>query len=234
MKRPTPEQIEKLKLMKTEEDLIAFAKENGVDLYNTDIRTRYEWTFKYTGIRLTPRPNKLLPDIKYVYSAYRFYGDYGTRYDPVPKGRVMYRIFGVDFLVRKKRLPLLKRNLKNPKIRHFLANHVLYFNHCAMFIGIDNEGKPYITSSAIIHEPERFCVNGVNVVTEKGAFDLNDRKDKALLRKLTNHYINQRVKLDYWGERHGGYTDFRTTCIIPYRIMDGSPYDYFMECLLMS
>lgn len=228
MKRPTPEQIKKIKQLKTEEELIAFAKENGIDLYNTDIRTRYEWTFKYTGIRLTPRPNKLLPDIKYVYSAYRFCGDYGTRYDPVPKGRVMYRIFGVDFLVRKKRMPVLKRDLKNPKIRHFLADFVLYFNHCAMFIGINIYGKPYITSSANIHEPERFCINGVNVVTEKGTFDMNDRKDKALLRKLVYHYTNQRVILEYWGEG-GGYTDLRTMCIIPFRIMKGSPYDFFTD-----
>ena len=33
MKRPPPEQIEKLKQLKTEEELIAFAKENGIDLY---------------------------------------------------------------------------------------------------------------------------------------------------------------------------------------------------------
>lgn len=228
MKRPAPEQIERLKQLKTEEELIAFAKENGIDLYNTDIRTQNEWTFKYTGIGLTPRPNKLLPGIKYVCSAYRFYGDYGTRYDPVPKGRVMYRIFGVDFLVRKKRLPVLKRDLKNPKIRHFLADHVLYFNHCAMFIGINNNGKPYITSSAVIRKPDRFCIKGVNVVTEKGMFDMNDRKDRALLRKLTNHYTNQRVMLEYWGEG-GGYTDLRTMCIIPYRIMKGSPYDFFTD-----
>lgn len=228
MKRPTPEQIEKIKQMKTEEELIAFAKENGIDLYNTDIRTRYEWTFKYTGIKLTPRANKIIPDIKHVISAYRFCGDYGTRYDPVPKDRVMYRIFGVDFLVRKERLPVLKRDLKNPKIRRFLADFVLYFNHCAMFIGINIYGKPYITSSANIDEPERFCINGINVVTEKGTFDMNDRKDKTLLRKLVYHYTNQRVMLEYWGEG-GGYTDFRTMCIIPFRIMEGSPYDFFTD-----
>ena len=37
MKRPTLEQIETLKQMKTEEELVVFAKENGINLYSTDI-----------------------------------------------------------------------------------------------------------------------------------------------------------------------------------------------------
>ena len=228
MKRPTPEQIEKLKHLKTEEELIAFAKENGIDLYNTDIKTQYEWTFKYTGIGRTRRANKLRPELKYVYSAYHFYGERGTRRDRVPKGRVMRTICGVDFLVRRKRLPMLKRDLKNPRIRRFIEDFAIYFNHCAMFIGINDKGSPYISSGAVIHDPERFCVNGVNVVTEKGTFDIKDRKDRALLRKLAYHYTNQRVALDYWGEAVSRDDD-RSVCIIPYRLMTGEPYDFFTE-----
>lgn len=227
MNRPTPELIEKIKQAETEEELIALAKENGVDLYNTDGRTRYEW-MKHTYISLKPKANKIIPDLKYKLSAYRFRGDYGTRHNPVPKGRVRLRLFGVDFLVSKKRLPMLKRDLKNPLVLRFLADFAISFNHSAMFIGINNKGKPYISSSAIIHEPERFNINGITVVTVKGTFDINDRKDRALLRKLTNRFINLRVKLEYIYEG-GGYEDYRTMCIIPYRVMHGDEYDYFTD-----
>ncbi|MBD5130040.1 MAG: hypothetical protein HDT43_08960 [Ruminococcaceae bacterium] len=151
MKRPTPEQIEKLKHLITEEELIAFAESAAQE----------ETAF--------------------------------------PKD-ALCAICGVDFLVRRKRLPMLKRDLKNPRIRRFIEDFAIYFNHCAMFIGINDKGSPYISSGAVIHDPERSCVNGVNVVTEKGTFDIKDRKERALLRKLAYHYTNRRVALDYGGE----------------------------------
>lgn len=42
----TPELIERIKQMKTEEELIALARENGIDLYATDIRTHCEWMIR--------------------------------------------------------------------------------------------------------------------------------------------------------------------------------------------
>lgn len=226
MKRPTPEQIEKIKRLKTEEELIAFAKENGIDLYNTDIRTRYEWTFKYTGIELTPQAKKINPDIKYDMSAYRFCGDYGTRSDPVPKGFVVFDILGVEFLVRKKRLSALSLDLKKTKIRDFLSDFVQYHNVRDMYIGINIYGEPYVRSGANIIEPEIFCVDGIDVVTEKGTFDINNEKDESLLKKLVDHYTNQRVRLSYKGDP-GSYEDSSTYCIIPYEIAPRND-----ECLI--
>ncbi|MDE7361289.1 MAG: hypothetical protein K2N38_05090 [Oscillospiraceae bacterium] len=217
MKRPTPEQIEKIKQLKTEEELIAFAKENGIDLYNTDIRTRYEWTFKYTGIGFTPRANKIDPDVKYVMSAYHFYGDYGTKKEPIPEGFVICELFGIEFLVCKNKLSKLNRDLKNPKVGDFLADFAQYHNERAMFIGVNDGNMPYVSSSANIIQPENICIDGIDIVTEKGTFDISDEKDMALLRKLVDHYKNQRVRLSYWGDP-GSYEDRSTYCIIPYTI----------------
>ena len=215
---PVPELIDKIKQVKTEEELAALAKEAGIDFYNPlnnrDFRRKYKM-LRYTDITLKPEIHNMTDEVKYDFSKYRF-DDAGIKGDPVPEGFVIFDLFDVEFLVGESIAANLTADLKRPEVKHFMDLFSCYYHNCEMHIGVDVKNMPYISSFGFRHEPENLHVYGVDVIAEKGTFDVSSEKDMAILEKLTDHYKEQRVVLWYEGENPGiSVNDARMRCYIP-------------------
>lgn len=229
---PSPELIEKIKQAKTEEELAALAKEVGVDLYepsdNRSFRRKYKM-LQYTDITLKPKICKMTDEVKYDVSKYRF-DDQGIKGDPVPEGYVIFDLFDVEFLARSNIAANLTADLKRPEVRRYLDLFSCYYHNCEMRIMADTGNMPYISSFGFLREPQELHVYGVNIITEKGTFDINSEKDMAVLEKLTDRYKKQRVVLWYQGEDPGiSANDARMRCYIPFYLVKRDKCCYLEE-----
>lgn len=172
------------------------------------------------------RPYKINPEMKYDPSAYYFFPGFGTKYDPVYEGRTVFKIYGIEFLVRNERVTDFEYDVKTRAVRYFLADY--YFKrengNKSMRIYINRDGKPWVDYNiSDIIEYESFCVDGVTITTEKGTYDINDKKDVALLKKLADLHSNRRVLLEYDADAGDGTTiREHDACVIPY---DYAPRD---------
>ena len=144
----------------------------------------------------TKVPNKLNPAFKYGNIEDFFCNDdVGKEGDPVPEEYILFKAYDVEFLVKQKYVSDVNF-MRSKKMRDFLKDIAKEHKSRKMLIGINSDGYPGVydySNERHIIDKEEFNMNGVDIIMERGAYDINNPKDRVWLQKVTERFKKERV-----------------------------------------